>query len=72
MVITCVCCGKPVVVAYQERMTKPPLLLITCRERGCRLRFATMAVERPFDYPQHARNFLDKESQYQLTIWGAK
>lgn len=69
MVVRCEgSCKQPVKVAYQERMFKSPLLLITCKTPGCSMRHATMAVERIGDYPQHAAEFLEKDRPRQLAL----
>lgn len=59
--VVCRCCGKPITIALQERRApKPPMLLITCRERDCKLNDVTIAALEIEDYL--ARDLSDKMS----------
>lgn len=56
--VHCKCCGLPIVVEFQERRVKTPLLLITCRNDACPLDDVTIAVETAAEY--RARDLSDK------------
>lgn len=55
----CRCCGLPIVIEYQLRRVKPPLVLLTCRTIGCKLEHVTLTLEALEDYQTR-----------DLTVWG--
>jgi hypothetical protein len=57
--VVCRCCGQNITVEFQERRApKAPILLLTCRNKACKLRDVTIAVYAVDDY--YSRDIADK------------